>query len=192
LTLAAAEPIVVAVKTWLVLALGCLAFAGAGSPVVSACGDKFVLVGRAMRFEHAYATIHPASILIVLPLKSVKSAAVRDSRLLTALKMAGHHVEVIQQPVTLAEVVGRSRHDIILAERSDASAIRDIAAPAGQPKPSIVGVLEDPSPVELTAARLQFEYVMKTPDSLAHILNLMDDVMKARLDNARRTAASGS
>jgi hypothetical protein len=183
---------VVTMKTCLALALGCLAVAGAGSQAVSACGDKFLLVGRAMRFEHAYAAIHPASILIVFPLKSVKSAAVRDSRLLTALKMAGHRVEVIHQPVTLADVVGRSRPDIILAERTDALAIRDIAAPPGQPKPSIVGVLEDPSSVELTAARQQFEYVLKTPDSLAHILNLMDDVMKARIENARRTAASGS
>jgi hypothetical protein len=88
--------------------------------------------------------------------------------------------------------VGRSRHDIILAERADASAIRDIAAPTGRSKPSIIGVLEDPSSVELTAARQQFEYVLKTPDSVTHILNLMDDVMKARLENARRTAPSGS
>jgi len=175
-------------KAWPALALGCLALALADSQA----GDKFVLVGRAMRFEHAYAAIHPASILIVFPLKSVKSAAVRDSRLLTALKMAGHRVEVIHQPASLADVVGRSRHDIILAERADASAIREIAAPTGQPPPSIIGVLEDPSSVELAAARQQFEYVLKTPDSLAHILNLMDDVMKARLENARRSAASGS
>jgi hypothetical protein len=179
-------------RTCLAWALGCLAVAGAGSQAASACGDKFVLAGRAMRFDHAYAAIHPASILIVFPLKSVKSAAVRDSRLLTALKMAGHRVEVVHQPAPLADVVGRSRYDIILAERADVSAIRDLAAPTGQPKPSVVGVLEDPSSVELTAARQQLEYVLKTPDSLAHILNMMDDVMKARLENARRAAASGS
>ena len=192
LTLPSARPIVLAMKTCLALALGCLFLAGAGSQSVSACGDKFVLAGRAMRFDHAYAAIHPASILIVFPLKSVKSAAVRDSRLLTALKMAGHRVEVIHQPVTLADVVGRSHPDIILAEREDASAIRDFTAPTGRPKPSVVGVLEDPSSGALTAARQQFEYVLKTPDTLSHILNLMDDVMKARLENARRTAAAGS
>ena len=172
---------VVAMGMWTVLALACLTIAGIGSQVVSACGDKFLSVGRGVTFQRAYAAIHPASILIVLPPKNVKSAAVRDSRLLTALKMAGHRVEVVQQPADLSEVLGRSRHDIILAERADASAIRDVAAAGGQPKPSVVGVLEDPSSSELTAARQQLEYVLKTPQPLPQILNLMDDVMKTRL-----------
>ena len=176
-------------KTGLAFVFGALAFAAASSQVVSACGDKFLLVGRGVRFEQAYAAIHPASILIVLPVKSVKSAAVRDSRLLTALKNAGHRVEVIQQPANLADVLSRSRHDIILAERADASALHDIAAPAGQVKPSIIGVLEDPSPSALTDAHRQLEYVLPTPTSLVHILNMMDDVMKARLDTGHRSGA---
>jgi hypothetical protein len=167
-----------------------LVLAAAGFQTVSACGDKFLLVGRGVRFEQAYAAIHPASILIVLPVKSVKSAAVRDSRLVTALKNAGHKVEVVQQPANLADALNRSRRDIILVERGDAAALHDIEPPAGQLKPSIVGVLEDPSPSALTDAKRQLEYVLSTPTSLARILNLMDDVMKARLDSARRRAGA--
>jgi hypothetical protein len=159
------------------------------SQVLSACGDKFLLVGRGVRFDRAYAAVHPASILVVLPPKSVKSAAVRDARLLTALKMAGHRVEVVQQPANLSDVLERSRHDIVLAERADASAIRTAAEGWGPAKPAIVGVLEDPSSTTLTAARQELEYVLKTPDSLARILNLLDDVMQARLDPARRATA---
>src|SRR5215813_4030544 len=103
-------------KAWVAIFLGCLTLVASRSETVSACGDKFVVVGHGVRFEQAYAAIHPASILIVLPPKNVKSAAVRDSRLLTALKMAGHHVEVVQQPTNVVEVVGRSRRDIILVE----------------------------------------------------------------------------
>ncbi len=176
-------------KAWLAFVFGGLAFATAGSQAVSACGDKFLLVGRGVRFEQAYAAIHPASILIILPVKSVKSAAVRDSRLLKALKNAGHRVEVVQEPANLADALNRSRHDIILAERADASALHDIAPTAGQLKPAIIGVLEDPSPSALTDARRQLEYVLPTPTSLAHILNMIDDVMKARLDSARRGGA---
>ena len=166
-----------------------LVFAASGSQAVSACGDKFLLVGRGVRFEQAYAAIHPASILIVLPVRSVKSAALRDSRLLTALKNAGHKVEVVQQPANLADALSRSRRDIILVERVDAAALHDIAPPAGRSKPSIVGVVEDPSPSALTDAKRQLEYVLPTPTSLAHILNLMDDVMKARLESTRRSGA---
>ena len=175
-------------RALVVIVGGGLALAASGSQAVSACGDKFLLVGRGVRFEQAYAAIHPASILIVLPAKSVKSAAVRDSRLLTALKNAGHKVEVVQQPA-VANALSRSRHDIILVERADAVALNEMAPPAGQAKPSIVGVLEDPSPSALTDARRQLEYVLPTPTSLGRILNLMDDVMKARLDSARRSVA---
>jgi len=178
-----------AMKTWLAFVVGGLAIAVSGSQAVSACGDKFLLVGRGVRFDQAYAAIHPASILIVVPVKSVKSAAVRDSHLLTALKRAGHKVEVVQQPANLADAVNRSRHDIILVEQADVSALHEIPTAAGQLKPSIVGVLEDPSPSALTDAHRQLEYVLPTPTSLAHILNLMDDVMKARLDSARRVGA---
>ena len=41
-----------------------------GAPVLWACGDKFMLVGRGVRFQRAYAAIHPASILILLPPKA--------------------------------------------------------------------------------------------------------------------------
>jgi hypothetical protein len=178
-------------RTSIAVVLAFAASVSAGSPVVSACGDKFLVVGRGVRFQRAYAAIHPASILIVLPPKNVKTAAVRDSRLLSELKLAGHRVEVVQQPANLSEVLGRSRHDIVLAERADASAILTVVGAAGQLKPSIIGVLEDPSSVELTAARQQLEYVLKTPQPISQILNLLDDVMKARRDG-QRGAASGA
>jgi len=164
----------------LAAAAACVAVFAIGSQILSACGDKFLLVGRGVRFNHAYAAVHPASILIVLPPKSVKSAAVRDARLLTALKMAGHRVDVVEQPANLTEALGRSRHDIVLAERADAPAVRAAEGAGGDVKPSIVGVLEDPSSAALTAARSEMDYVLKTPDSLANILNLLDDVMQAR------------
>jgi hypothetical protein len=161
-----------------------------GSQDVSACGDKFLMVGRGVRFPRAYAAIHPASILIVVPPTSVKNAAVRDSRLQKALKMAGHRVETVA-PGNLADFLGRTRYDIILAEGTDAFAIPDVVL-AGQVKPSVVGVLEDPSAGELAAARQQLQAVLKTPQPLSEILRLLDDVMTTRLDNARRQATSGA
>lgn len=161
-----------------------------GSEGLAACGDKFLLVGRGVRFQHAYAAIHRASILIVLPPKNVKSAAVRDSRLATALKMAGHRVEVVQLPANLGAVLDRSAHDIVLAERADAVTI-PAAGAASRPKASVVAVLEDPSAIELAAARQQLEFVLKTPQSLPQILSLFDDVMKARKEKSLRSAASG-
>ena len=180
---------VIRMRTWVALSFACLTLGGIGSQAVSACGDKFLLVGRGVSFRQAYAAIHPASILVVLPPKSVKSAAVRDSGLLSALKLAGHRVEVVQQPANLAEVLKRSRHDIVLAERADALAVGEAAALGTQAKPSIVAVVENPTSAELAAALQQLEYVLKAPQRLPQILNLLDDVMKARLAEQRLIAA---
>src|SRR5215813_14695465 len=100
------------------LVLVFIVLVGSRSGDLSACGDKFVLVGRGILFQHAYAAVYPGSILIVQPPKAVKSAAVRDSRLVTALKLAGHKVDVVQQPANLADVLQRSAYDIVLAERA--------------------------------------------------------------------------
>jgi hypothetical protein len=170
--------------------LACLAIAGIGVEALLACGDKFLLVGRGVSFRHAYAAIHPASILIVLPPKTVKVAAVRDSGLREALRMAGHRVEIVQQPANLSDVLGRSRHDIVLVERTDASAIGVAAGAAIEPKPSIVTV-EERSSTEPIVARQQLEYVLQTPQRLPQILSLLDDIMKARLVGQRRAATSG-
>jgi len=177
-------------KTLVGAALTVVVLAGVGSQGASACGDKFLAVGRGLRFQRAYAAIHPASILIVLPLKTVKTAAVRDSRLVTALKMAGHRVQTVQQPANLADVLARSPHDIVLTEKADASAVRDAAAANGQPKPAIISVFEPPSVPEVLPVTQQFEYALKTPQTLSQILNLLDDVMKARRDSVRRAAVS--
>jgi hypothetical protein len=161
-----------------------------GAETLSACGDKFLLVGRGPRFQRAYAAIHPASILLVLPPKSVKSAAVRDSALATALKMAGHRVDTIQLPAPLAGAFGRSKHDLVLAERADAGAVRAAVATSQTP-PAIIAVVED-GPAHDTAATIdEGGYVLRTPLPLVKILNLLDDVMKDRAA-ARRSSAENN
>jgi len=174
-------------RTRIVFALACVAVTTIGSAVGLACGDKFLLVGRAMTFQRAYAAVHPASIVIVLPPKTVKTAAVRDSRLLTALKMAGHKVEVVKQPADLRDALSRSHRDIVLVERADVTTVADVAV-SGQAKPAIVAVMEDPTAAELASAQRQLEYVLKTPQPANQVLNMLDDVMKARIDAARASA----
>ena len=136
-----------------------------------------------MRFQRAYAAIHRARILLVIPPKSVKVAAVRDARLKDALSLAGHKVDVVHA-AKLAEALAGSKYDIILAGRADAVAIPGSLA-AGSGKPSVIGVLEDSGGADVTAGRLGLDAVLKTPQPLADILRVLDDVMTARRDKAR-------
>src|SRR5688572_29376016 len=168
-----------AATTVLLLTAGSLA-----SQDVRACGDKFLLLGRGMRHQRAYAAIHPASILIVVPPKSVKTAAVRDSRLQSALKMAGHRVDVVSA-AKMRDALAGSRYDIVLAQRADAIGIAGALPPGGR-RPSIIGVPEDATGE--AADRQRFDAVLKTPQPLPDILRLFDDVMKARIEKARAAA----
>jgi hypothetical protein len=72
-------------------------------------------------------------------------------------------------------------------ERADARAISDIDT-AGQVRPAIVAVMEDPTAAEVAAARQQLDYVLKTPQPASQVLNLLDDIMKARIAAARQSA----
>ena len=169
---------------YLAAAVVSLAVGSLCSEAVSACGDKFLLLGRGMRFQRAYAAIHPARILLVVPSKSVKVAAVRDPRLKDALENAGHKVKVVQAARLSEALAGGSRYDLILAGRADAMGI-PATLPAGAGKPSVIGVLEDSGGADVTAGRLGLDAVLKTPQPLPDILRVLDDVMTARRDRTR-------
>src|SRR5262245_41490739 len=103
-----------------------------GADAVHACGDKFNWIGFGGRTQTAYAAIHPASVLIVLPPKTVKIAAVRDGNLLTALKRAGHHPRTLQLPGDVDALLASQHFDIVLAERADAVRMRSVLTPQDQ------------------------------------------------------------
>jgi hypothetical protein len=157
-----------------------IALAAAGTltaPDVLACGDKFLLVGRGVRLQRsAYAAIHPARVLLVIPPRTVKYAAVRDPQLQDALKRAGHRVDAVQLP-KLAETLARSRYDIVMAERADVAAVQ--ALPVSGRKPSIIGIVD--ASAAGPAPRVALDAELKTPQPLPEILRVLDDVMKARI-----------
>jgi hypothetical protein len=169
-----------------VFAVGVIALA-LGSQAVHACGDKFSLLGRGTRFQQAYAAIHPARILLVVPPKSVKQAAVRDARLKTALKMAGHKVDEVSS-AELRRVSSGTRYDIILAGRADVSAVTD-ALLQGTTKPSILAIVEANAPMESPPAGAHADVELKAPQSLPSILRLLDDMMKTRIAKTRLAAS---
>jgi hypothetical protein len=158
-----------------------------GSQAVLACGDKFALLGRGARFQQTYAAIHPGRILLVVPPKSVKQAAIRDPRLKSALKKAGHKVDEVS-PVDLRRALTGTRYDIVLTSRGDLSAVSD-GFPDGAAKPSIISIVEEQAPAAAAPARGRAEAELKAPQSLPTILRLLDDVMKTRIAKSRLAAS---
>jgi hypothetical protein len=147
---------------------------------LKACGDKFLLVGRGVRFQRAYAAVHPAVILICLNAKSRTGAAIGDPQFLSGLKLAGHTVHTTRVAGSAAEILGAGRYDLVLTDLSDAAAlVSDARATAS--KPLVLPILYRPTKGEAAAAAGQFGTLLTTPDRMAHVLSIIDDVMSARL-----------
>jgi hypothetical protein len=156
---------------------------------LGACGDKFILVGRGVRFQRAYAAVHPASVLIWINAKSRAGTAIGDPQFLKSLKLAGHTVQTAVAGDSAIGLLNSRRYDIILADVADAAGLEPEVRASGSP-PILLPILFKPARAEAQAAAGRFGATLAVPDRVTHVLSVIDDVMKARLKTA--TAASAT
>lgn len=156
---------------------------------VSACGDKFLFIGRGTRFGRAYAAIHPASILIYINPNSAHAAIMRDPQLIKSLKQAGHQVQTVINVRTLSATLDSGAVDIVLADFSDATTL-DSRLETTPSRPTLLPVLYRPTKDEAAGAARRFAFSVKAPDRATHFLNVIDDLMKVRSKSGTHTAAS--
>ena len=90
---------------------------------VQACGDKFLLVGRGVRFQRAYLAVHPANILIYARSTTNADRAIRDPQFHKTLRQAGHQLSVIEDTTLFEHALRVSSFDIILADLTEAPTI---------------------------------------------------------------------
>jgi hypothetical protein len=155
-----------------------------GTSALNACGDKFLLIGRGAGFQKRYAAVHPASILMLVPAKSDKALAIGDPEIPKSLRKAGHKVEILNDQARLTGQLNAARYDIVLADFSDAVALESEVR-ASNAKPALVPMMYQPSKAEMAAAEKQFICLLKAPEKITYFLNVIDDLMKTRLDAAK-------
>jgi len=154
---------------------------GISSEKATACGDKYLVVGRGARLQRAYCAVHPAAILVYVNPRSERAAAMGDPQFTKALTLAGHKTQALTDLSKVSGLVDSTRFDIVLVDFADAAAMERQLASAST-KPSLLPILYKPSDAVMSAAMKQFGTVLKAPDRITHFLNIIDDVMKARRD----------
>ena len=113
---------------------------------MSACGDKYLSVGRGARFQRGYVSLRPVSVAVL------KNAATGKKEFLSRLKMAGHQVEVMKDLSTLKTRVAASKFEVVLADYADAAAVT--ASFATNPaRPLFLPVVDAESPNAAAAHR---------------------------------------
>jgi len=160
----------------LVASLGAIVFLSAAA-YVDACGDKFLVVGRGVRYTRVRAAAHPASILLYMNPASRVPAAVKDARLDVSLKQAGHKVQTVETASQLNEAFKTSKFDLVLADVNDGPSLEKQVG-SQSPRPALVPVLYNPTDGELTAARQQYGCALKAPGK--DPLSAIDEAMAQR------------
>jgi hypothetical protein len=163
-----------------------VAAAPAGWRAAEACGDKFLLVGRAMRLTRAYAAVHPGNILIYARPSTKESAAIRDPQFQKNLRQAGHALSVIEDLSLFEHALGSGSFDIVLADVVEAPKIDGLIASApSHPKPLYVAY---PAAFENKALQAQYSCSLKATDRPVRFLDRIEAEMKVR---APKRAAKG-
>ena len=151
---------------------------------VEACGDKLLLVGRGVRFQRAYAAVHPANILIYARPTTNADRAIRDPQFHKTLRQAGHQVSVIEDSTLFEHALTLTTFDIVLADLAEAPSIDPLIASA-RAHPKVLYV-EYPNGSNKVLAS-QFMCELKAGDRATRFLDRIDAEMKTR---APRGAAS--
>jgi hypothetical protein len=163
---------------------GLLAIAFGRPSDLSACGDKFLRVGRSARFSR-YAAVHPAGILIYPPVNSTR-AGIADLK--ASLKRAGHKPVVLDRTANVAAALTASAYDVVIADYLDTERLKgDLQSAAS--KAALLPILNHSSKDVESAASRQYPFLIKPHamtryDALAEVDRLME--------SRRRTGAAGA
>jgi CheY-like chemotaxis protein len=144
------------------------------SQVAFPCGDKFLVVGRGMRYGTAK---HPASILIY----SHNAEQAKD--LQSILKMAGHKLQMVSTEMELNSSVAKNPYDLVLMDLNDAVLLeRNIEATAH--KPAVVPVIYTQNGTELANAASKYACILHGEKKNRNIVKVVDSVMEEKTKGA--------
>lgn len=150
-----------------------------GADAVQACGDKFLLVGRGVKFRQAYAAIYPASIVVYAQPQHSAAKAIRDPRLQADLKTAGHRVTIAEDERALARALESERVDLVLTDVADADRIAK-QADTSPTHPKVLPVMFQPTKDEAKAVETRYSCRLTASDRSDRYLSAIDDAMKSR------------
>ena len=174
-------------RVFLPVLIAALTVVGLVSQTIHACGDKFLLVGRGVKFQRAYAAIYPASIVIYAQSQRSAAKAIRDPRLQTDLKQAGHRVVLVDSEAALARALESDKVDLVLTDVADADRTSKQGATSPS-RPTVLPVMYEPTREEAKAIEARYQCRLKSSDRVDRYLVTIDDAMKTRAAQKKRTS----
>jgi hypothetical protein len=152
---------------------------------VAACGDKLLVMGRRVRSQRVHGAVQRASILVLLDAGGHLQAALRDMRLQRNLELAGHTLTVVTTPPDLVEQVRSGTHDILLADVSEAAALRsELMDVPG--RPALLPVVVNATGGEWAEAEAEWRCITRSTSATKHYLAVIEEVLAQRRARKRQ------
>ncbi len=151
---------------------------------VSACGDKFLRVGRSTRFK-GYASVHPSSILVYAPRWTPRGITEFERM----LKRGGHKSVTVTDSAAMAQAVAGARYDVVITNYSDAAVVtRELDALSS--RPALLPLVYKASKSQVAEASAAYQCLLK-PEKMTpfQALEEIDKLIELRL---KRTSVSSS
>jgi len=159
--------------TVLAIVVGALVFDVA---VTSACGDKFVLLGRGTRVAPSK---YPSTILIYMNPTSRVPAADKEFHVEAVLKAAGHKAKVAESQSEVDKALATGKYDLVLADFNDVPSLRKEASTTAS-KPVVLPLLYKPTPAELSAAEKDVDCLARPSKVSRDLLAVVDQALSQR------------
>jgi hypothetical protein len=154
------------------------------SPAVLGCGDKFVVLGRGVRFGRAYAAKFPGSVLIYVNPASHMPVAMKEFRLETMIRAAGHKTRVVESNAEFEQALASGKYDIVLADIGDGTDAQKRAFSVSS-KPTVIPVLYKPTPADLEGVEKKYGCLIAPASSRrSDLLPVLDKAMQNRKGGA--------
>jgi len=153
-----------------------------------ACGDKFLVPGRGVRFERTPEERRASRVLIYAPPASALARTMARLKLEASLRKVGYPITVAATPDDLA-IAAATAWDVVLVDVTDGAVAKSRLPVASQTH--LVGVLPKTTAVETARARAQFPIVLRAPSRSQDFLDVIDGAaVCAREDRAKAARPS--
>ena len=156
---------------------------------VLACGDKFLVPSRGVRFELTPSTRQQAAVLLDLDPASALPGLFAKLSIQQALEKAGYRVTIAANTGQFQEALQQRRWDVVLIDMSHNPLVGTGSTLAGSP--AIVAVAVNTTKNDQSKIKGQYSAVIKSPTRSQALVDAFDAAVAAR-NSARAKGAKKS
>ncbi len=137
-----------------------------------ACGTKFLVPGRGIRFQRTASERQASTLLIYAPPASALSATLARLRIEPLMRKAGYRPVVATTRDELTRSTAGKTWDIVVVDIGDGAALKRQLTP--EPL-HLIAVAQKGTNIQMALARAEFPLLMQSPSRAQDFLDVIDN-----------------